>query len=305
MWAPTDKRNDIVQICITRVCDLQYCSNCTQLLPMRKDAMHMGVDVFREAVRSLKGWHGVIALFGGNPVVHPHFPEIVKILCEEVPNQRQRGLWSNNLMKHGELIRKAFYPHGRFNLNAHASTKAAEEIDRWLPGKLIESSRSRKSWHSPILLNYKDFGIPDAAWIKSRENCDINRDWSSAIVERLDPNGVPRPYAYFCEVAAAIDGVRGTNHGVPAVPGWWRWKMDRFKHQVEQCCDKGCGVPLKRLGHLDRDDTYDYSPTWREIVESAAGSKTPMKIKLHAELPEGTELTTDYQAHRTSKPFKV
>lgn len=302
MWAPTDKKNDTIQILITRACDLFNCSNCTQLLPLRvknkdRDPIHMDIDVFRDALRSLKGWPGIRGMFGGNPCVHPRFPDMMQVLVEEVPDQRQRGLWSNNLMQHGALVREVFYPHARFNLNAHANTEAADEIERWCPGKLIPTSRDRTSWHSPILLNWQDFGISEEEWIRAREDCDINRDWSAAIMQR-DGKAV----AYFCEVAGALDGMRGENNGIPVEPDWWRWKMPKFQNQVAMCCDRGCGVPLRRLGSLDRDDTYDFSQSFSPYVELTIDKMTTVKGKLHRAIPEGTERATDYQALKTFKP---
>lgn len=290
MRAPTDKSNDIIQICVTRKCDLFHCSNCTQLLPFRKDAVEMSIDCFRQALRSCQGWPGVVAMFGGNPCTHSRFPELCQIMASEIPDQRHRGLWTNNLMRHGQVVKDTFWPDGRFNLNAHADEAAAAEIDRWLPGRLIESSRSRASWHSPVLMDYRDYGISQEQWIQAREQCDINLRWSSAIVER---DG--KPYAYFCEVAAAFDGIRGENHGLPAVPGWWREKMPAFANQVEQCCDRGCGVPLKALGSLDRDDTYDISPAYFQLT---LGGKAQLHI--HEQRPPQTHEFTDYM--RRKKP---
>lgn len=253
----------------------------------------MGIDVFRAALRSLEGWPGVRAMFGGNPPCHPRFPDLCAIMVEEVPDQRQRGLWTNDLMEHGQVIRDTFYPHARFNCNAHADGAAAAEIDRWLPGRLIESSRSRHSWHAPVLMDRRDYGIPDSEWVALRENCDINRNWSSAIAER---DG--KPYAYFCEVGASLDGVRGENHGIEAVPGWWRFGMDRFAHQVTGCCDRGCGVPLRLKGHLDRDDTYDLSPSFASLT--VRGSK--VKTVVHGSLPGQTvKEITDYQRLRSAE----
>lgn len=295
MRAPTDKSNDIIQICVTRKCDLFHCSNCTQLLPFRKDAVEMSVDCFRQALRSCAGWPGIVAMFGGNPCTHSRFPELCQIMKEEIPEQRHRGLWTNNLMQHGQVVKDTFWPDGRFNLNAHADEAAAAEIDRWLPGRLIESSRNRTSWHSPVLLDYRDFGITQEQWIHARENCDINIRWSSAIVER---EGMP--YAYFCEVAAALDGIRGENHGLPAVSGWWREKMPAFAHQVEQCCDRGCGIPLKGLGSLDRDDTYDISPAF---IPLTVGRK--VQTRVHETRPSKTDMPTDYQSRWSRKPVSA
>lgn len=290
MLAPTQKPNDIIQICVTRKCDLHSCSNCTQLLPFRQDAVEMSPEVFRLALRSLAGWRGVRAMFGGNPCTHSRFEDLCQILVEEVPDQRQRGLWANSLRGKGEVVKRTFWPNGRFNLNVHADPAAAAEIDQWLPGRVIESSRSRLSWHSPILLHYADAGLTEQQWIAAREDCDINQNWSAAIVER---DG--KPYAYFCEVAAALDGVRGENHGVLAEPGWWRWGMDRFAHQVTGCCDRGCGVPLRRRGHLDRDDTYDVSPGMVQLTIKKRG-----KINIAVGVgDESVEEMTDYQRLRT------
>lgn len=263
MKAPTDKKNDTVQILVTRACDIFTCSNCTQLLPFRGhskdkgfDPMHMSPDVFRKALRSLDGWPGVRAMFGGNPCVHPKFEDLCQIMVEEVPDKSQRGLWTNNLMGHGELVKEVFWPNGRFNLNVHHNVAASEEMLKHLPGKKVWGLSPVE--HSSMLVNYRDHGISDEEWVELRENCDINQNWSSAIMER---NGVP--HAYFCEVAGSMDAMRGESNGIPVEPGWWKWKMDKFQSQVENCCDKGCGVPLRAKGSLDTDHTYQVSPSLR------------------------------------------
>jgi hypothetical protein len=297
MKAPTEKKNDTIQIEVTRSCNLYSCSNCTRLLPFRQDTLHMSVDVFRQALRSLNGWRGIRGVFGGNPCSHPKFADLMQVLVEEVPDQRQRGIWTNDLMKHGSLVRDVFYPLGRFNLNAHADGAAAAEIDRWLPGKLIPTSRDRASWHSPILLDWRDMGLSESEWVAARETCDINQTWSAAILER---DG--QPFAYFCEVGGALDGMRGENHGIPAVEGWWRRGMDGFGDQVAQCCDRGCGVPLRRLGHKDIEDTYDYSASFIPLVN---GKLKPGKVSgvLHDDMaPVVTDRVTDYQGLRSAKP---
>lgn len=295
MLTPKDKLesgvNDIIQVEITRACSLYTCSNCTRLLPFRQDTLHMSLDVFRQAVRSLIGWPGVISLFGGNPNSHPRFEEICEIFCQEVPNQKQRGLWTNDLLGKGEASKTTFWPHGRFNLNVHENSKAADEMRKWLPGIAIVGEQ-RASWHAPILMNYRDYGISDAEWVSMRERCDINQRWSASIVER-DGKAV----AHFCEIASALDGIRGLNHGVEAVPGWWRMPMNYFHEQVRKCCDAGCGVPLKRKGSLDSDEIYDVSPSFLPIVVNPKR----VSIRLHEMMPEATVEVTDYQGARTAK----
>lgn len=296
MLAPIDKlksgTNDIIQIIVTTACTLQ-CSNCSQLLPYRKDARHMSLECFREAVRSLNDWPGVIGIFGGNPCNHPKFPEICKILQEEIPDQRHRGLWSNDLMGHGEIARETFFPAGRFNLNAHGVIPAANKFKNFLPGKIIAESEHKHAEHSAILVNYRDFGIDELKWESIREGCDINQKWSGAIAER---DG--KPFAYFCEVAAAIDGIRGTNYGMPVHHGWWKHHIDAldFQTQIGKCCDAGCGVPLRMKGHVDNENVYDITPRWAVDTQGPHANLNSQVV--HRELPGVVKENTDYMGRR-------
>ncbi len=295
MRAPTDKlppnpgpHNDIIQVITTRVCDLHWCSNCTQLLPFRTDAWNMSPEVFREALRSLEGWPGVRAMFGGNPCTHPKFDELCAIMREEVPDQRQRGLWTNNLLGHGAVARETFWPHGRFNLNVHGKPEAIPEMLEHLPGIAVVGT-DRASFHSPILMDWRDMGLTEEEWVAKRETCDINQRWSAAIAER---DG--RPYAYFCELGASLDGVRGENNGILAVPGWWRWPMALFADQVRQCCDRGCGVPLRYRGHLDSDEVYDVSRSFIPVTDVVVRRAKRERVQVHEAPPETTPEVTKY-----------
>jgi hypothetical protein len=292
MLAPIDKvlhgGNDTIQIEITRKCDLS-CSNCTRLLPFRQDPIEMSLEVFRTAVASVADWPGIVAVFGGNPCMHTKFPEICKILEEFVPPER-RGLWTNHTRKHG-AVAAATFSKGRLNLNAHGDPEAWRELSRWFPGRVIVESETRPSWHAAILVDYREMGIEDMAWTVIRERCDINRKWSGIIQER---NG--RAVAYFCEVAGAIDGVTGERNGVEVYNGWWRESMERFAHQVRNCCDRGCAIPLRLKGHLDCDETYDVSPAW---LPHLSNPKKPAKFAIHQALPATCRETTDYVRLRT------
>jgi hypothetical protein len=294
MLAPLEKvesrRNDIVQIVITRKCSVHTCSNCTELLPFRKDAPEMSLECVEEALVSLDGWPGVRAAFGGDPCSHSRFPEVCALWKKHVTNQRQRGLWTSNILRHGSVARDTFWPNGRFNLNVHGNSKAADEMRKWLPGIPIYGETGRIH-HGAMLLDRRDFAVSDDEWIALRETCDINQKWSSAVVQ--GPDGKPR--AYFCEVASALDSIRGEDHGVPAVPGWWRQPMEHFQHQVSGCCDRGCGVPLRRQGHQDTDDTYDISKSWLPVIENPRGK---VKVQCHEELPPPVHELTDYAGLR-------
>lgn len=297
MLAPYDKvtnrGNDIFQIVITRKCDIFNCSECTQLLPFRKDPWEMSLGCIEEALQCIQGWPGVIACFGGNPCTHSQFPEVCRLWQKYVPNQRQRGLWTNNLMSHGAIAKETFWPNGRFNLNVHGNRDAEANMNYWLPR--IKVYGSKPSQHGGQLLDFADYGISDEKWTELREHCDINRNWSGAAYGRLDEDGVQRPYMYFCERAGALDGVRGTNHGVRMEPGCWRWLMERFQSQVTNCCDHYCGVPLRTEGYLDSADTYGVSPS---LVPLTLEYRGKVKVETRETLPSGTHELTDYQGLR-------
>jgi len=292
--APIDKvsrpgGNDIMQVVITRKCSQWDCSECSQLLPFRKDALEMSLECIEQALISMQGWPGVIAVFGGNPLNHSRFPQVCELWKKHVPDQRQRGLWTNNLLKHGAIARETFWPHGRFNLNVHGDREAEKVMNEFLPG--IKVWGLTPSQHGGQLLNYADYGISDEKWVELREQCDINQNWSGAIYQRDDG----RAYGYFCERAGAIDGVNGNNHGVLAVPGWWRSGMEAFQHQVKGCCDKLCGVPLRTKGYLDSETTYGVSPS---LVPLTVNFKGKITVDVLTTLPESTHELTDYQGLR-------
>jgi hypothetical protein len=296
MLAPIDKlrsgQNRIMQIEVTRKCDLS-CSNCTRLLPYRKDTWEMSLDVFRQAVWSLDGWAergGIVAMFGGNPCTHSRFPELCAILSDLVPPEN-RGLWSNNLMKHGAVAAETFR-EGVLNLNAHGIARAAAGIEAYFPARLIAGSDKNASWHAAILADYRDLGLSMAEWVEKREQCDINQKWSG-IIQEFDG----APYGYFCEIAGAMDGVTGDRNGVLARPGWWSETIDGFGHQIKNCCDRGCGVPLKLKGHKDLEYIYDTTGAWKDIVKPQGR----VGVEYHYTAPETTYETTDYLAFRGVK----
>jgi len=97
----------IIQIDITNKCDLA-CSNCTRLLENQNNFWEMTPENFRLAVRSLKGFPGIIGMMGGNPAMHRDFKELCDIFVEEVPNKNQRGLFTNNIFKHADVAKKVF-----------------------------------------------------------------------------------------------------------------------------------------------------------------------------------------------------
>ena len=174
----------------------------------------------------------MIAMIGGNPCMHKDFPELCRIFAEEVPVKRQRGLWSNNVFDHQELIRDTF---GFLNLNPHNDARSIESLEKLK--ELIPAIRfyTGNSHHAPLMTAMRDlYPDEDEMWEKI-EGCDINREWSASIVQN---KGELR--AYFCEVAASFDLARGGVHGAPVTEGWWKKGVADYADQVKRFCP-GCG----------------------------------------------------------------
>ena len=111
------KRNEgVIQIHVTRACD-KACFDCTQGSNLRGPTHAMTPEQFEQVVLSLNGYFGTVGIFGGNPAVSPHFADYCEIIKKHVPFER-RGLWCNNPLGKGKLMRGVFNPRVS-NLNCH------------------------------------------------------------------------------------------------------------------------------------------------------------------------------------------
>lgn len=267
----------IICVDVTNKCDLA-CSNCTRLLENQDKFWEMSPENFREALRSLKNYNGVIAMIGGNPCMHTKFEELCKIFIEEVPNQIQRGLWTNNYFKHRKLVEETF---GSFNLNPHNNPRAIEPLKDLHQTVLAMGGRNagyydKNSDHAPLLTAIKDIYDEREMWDKISA-CDINREWSAAIVQN---NGKLR--AYFCEVAASFDLARNEDHGHEVVLDWWKNPIDQFEGQIKRFCP-GCGAAAKIKGHFDYENIDTYTKTNEDLALKSVAAKKRKVIMLNVE----------------------
>ena len=156
----------IICVDVTNKCDLA-CSNCTRLLENQDTFWDMTPENFRLALQSLKDYHGIIAMIGGNPCMHPKFKELCQIFVEEIPNKMQRGLWTNNFFKHGKLCQDTF---GTFNLNSHGNDRAEPHLESLHNNAKAAGALSwfykGQSDHAPILTAIKDLYPEDEMWEK-------------------------------------------------------------------------------------------------------------------------------------------
>src|SRR5882762_6344549 len=69
----------VIQVHLTRACD-KACFHCTQSSQLGGKTTFMMPEQFERAIESLRGYLGVVGVFGGNPAMSPHFAECCDIL---------------------------------------------------------------------------------------------------------------------------------------------------------------------------------------------------------------------------------
>lgn len=243
----------VMQILLTRACSLS-CYHCTQGSNLGGKPSFMSLEHFSTALDSLEGYPWLIALFGGQPTLHPLFPEICEILRARVPIEH-RGLWTNALHGHGAICRQTFLPHN-CNLNVHLSQEAFDEFTRDWP-EARPFGLTKDSRHSPPFVAMQDIGIPETERWQLISRCPINRNWSSLIgTFRGQLRG------WFCEIAGAQAMLHEHEEdypdtGIPIYPSsssptvtkWWQRSMEGYADQVRYHCHR-CGIPLNSYGRL-------------------------------------------------------
>lgn len=261
-------RGSVLQVKVTNACDLD-CNNCSVAVGFAKalkQKFFMTPDQFRTALRSLRGYDGVIGMFGGNPCIHPDFPELCQIFKEEVPDQDQRGLWSNRPFKHAALCRDTFSPT-HSNLNVHGSQVAWDEFKAgWPEAKLLEAGRGH-SRHSPIFGSPRDVGVTEDEMWEAVSKCYVNQTWSAAITV-VDGE----LFGYFCEIAATMAEITNSpGTGYLIIEGWYDRRMPEFSHQVQTACPF-CLIPMNAKKIMDDEDSPEvYTDAWATVMVTVKG----------------------------------
>ena len=289
MKAPGDYKptwlNGVIQIHITRACDLS-CSSCTQGSNLGGKPVMITLENFEKAVKSLRDYHGVVGIFGGNPVLHPRFEDICQILSKHIPFNR-RGLWSNNLRGTGKLCREVFNPKYS-NLNVHCDREAFREMKRdWPECNPIGLYDSR---HSPPYVGMRDLGMTDEEIWPLINKCDINQLWSAMICQVND-----KVLGYFCEIAGAQAMLHGDDStGVEIDEYWWKRPMADFTEQVLKHCFN-CGIPLRGRGDFAVQGTKEYvSKTHLPIYKLKNNKRDLIIVETRNQLGGSVPRATDY-----------
>ena len=234
-----------IQIDVTNLCT-RACSNCTRMLAHDRERFVMPIPIFEQAVHALAafpstsppdkaGRQKVVGIIGGEPLLHPEFPELCRIMAEAIPNPRERGLWTGLTWRHHPhraIIEETFPQPGLAYINPNPHT-----------GEI---------WHHPVLVAAQDVTLgPTRMWDAIR-NCELQEHWSGSIT----PKGF-----FFCEVAAAFDMIFNGPGGLPITPECWQNPLCAFASQIALWCPR-CGICLPALGkRRDNEERDDISPS--------------------------------------------
>lgn len=272
MWA--------LQIDVTNACHL-HCSNCTRLLDHAKTRFFMSPECFERAVRAVKdfprhsepcptgsaneGRRKVIGLIGGEPLLHPQFPELIDIMVREIPEAYFRGLWtSKDWPTYVHPKWGPAKPHVHRMLGEKPTHNVKGPSERHTSGFLNWNMHleSQQVHHQPLLVASQDV-VPDERQRGALiEDCWVQREWSGTCT----PKGF-----FFCEVAAHFDMVFDGPGGLPLEPGVWAGELafetdaagvrrprGKFAEQIERWCSR-CGACLPLPGRRDAENRDDVS----------------------------------------------
>ena len=117
MKAMKDKWSAMIDI--TNLCQHQ-CTYCTKSIRhLRKDQRdYMDIDTFVKACDSLVGYPGKVCLTGGDPLCHPDFPMLCRVMAQTFPKSKI-GIFTSHeqgIKKYKELIDLTF---GEVYINLH------------------------------------------------------------------------------------------------------------------------------------------------------------------------------------------
>ena len=270
MRSPADMGT--IQIDITNACN-KRCSNCTRFCGNHKKPFFMDYTTFKRAVDSLDGFEGVIGVMGGEPTLHPEFEKFVLYLQEKYGKRKETNRLiypQKNFIR--EIRRRECESFIRSKLTTGANVYRSHGPGLW--SNMSESYRKyyeiiqdtfnvqylndhiNPSYHQPGLFSRKDLGITDENWVKMRDNCWIQNEWSATIT----PKG-----AFFCEIAGALDMLFDGPGGWKIEAEWWKRTPKEFGDQLQWC--ELCGFALDTFMRNAEDEQDDVSQTLYELLK--------------------------------------
>ena len=269
-WSTSDPWNNEpfaldMQYChhidITNHCP-QSCAYCTRgTRHIRRDQLfHMTLEQVEQALISYVGKPGDVGIIGGEPLVHPQFTEICKLIQKYFPRA-----WPGNGGATAGMcmtrIWSAGVPHGLWEryYPLIVETFGGLQINVHTPEKLSTCQ------HQPSTLAVGEVCDKKTADYLI-DHCWVPKGWCSTVNNKG---------AFFCEMAAGIDAITDGPGGWPVEPGWWKRTQAEYKDQRDRYCHL-CGLCL---------------PQKREVMNSQREKFTPKLYQLYVDhkLPKMSE----------------
>ena len=199
-----------IQIEITSAC-IYSCSNCSRFCGHQKP-FFMTFEQFRQAADSMEYFPGMVGIMGGEPLLHPQFPEFCEYARSKFPRE-QLGLWTT-------------FPKGY---------ESYREIIHQTFGNIFLNDHSRPDiYHSPPLVAIEEVMPDPKKMFLLIDHCWLQNYWSASI----NPRG-----AFFCEVAASMSILFDTDRSWPVESDWFTRTPKDYTSQIEEYCPKcGCCV---------------------------------------------------------------
>lgn len=275
MKSPQDMR--IIQIDITNAC-IHKCSNCTRFCGHYKKPFYMDFETFKKAVDSFDGYCGTVGIMGGEPTLHPEFSRFLEYLNEHsyypkaenllvrptkdfmktVAQMEQNNTFINN--EHG-IKRNCVLGYGLWSALSSKYSDYYELIQDTFNFQAL-NDHTNIMYHAPIMIRRKDMHLSDEEWIKIRDDCWAQKEWSATIT----PKG-----AFFCEIAGALDILFDGPGGWKIEPGWWKRTPDQFGDQLKWC--ELCGIALNTFTRDANEEVDDMSAWWYETLSELGSPK--------------------------------
>ncbi len=199
----------------------------------------------------LLGFPGSIGIMGGEPLMHPDFPDICHLMRKKVsPEKRHLFTSGYNWNVYSGVVRKTFGEN--VTLNNHRDTTQK---------------------HHPMLLSVSDV-IDDKELIgRLVDDCWVNRRWSASI----NPKG-----SFFCEIAAAMDVLFEGPGGHPVEHGWWDKDPEEFRDQIERYCYR-CGACVPYFPVTLEDTDVASASNFQRLKEVDSPKLQKKGIRVHKE----------------------
>jgi len=226
----------IIELNLTNICNLT-CYNCAsscKQAPSSESTSLAQIERFVHESCQLQWKWDLIKLYGGEPVLHPHFFDVVKILKKY----------------------KDIYPNCAFQILTNGVGKKVNENLSKVPSWIgILNSFSMKKPESGAM-RFESYNVAPIDLKKYR-----NTDFSKGCF-RIEECGICLSYSgyYVCAPGFHIDRVFGFDIGIKRLR---EVTHTRFKKQLKILC-KYCGLYKMPLDLITEEKI---SPTWQEVYK--------------------------------------